>query len=216
MSAEVWKDVVGYEDRYQVSNIGRVRSKEFRVLYRYDKRITFRKAKLRTLCLTDHGYYAVILNDPRKGNPKRFHVHRLVAMAFIPNPDNKPNIDHINTIRTDNRVENLRWCTQSENNLNPITLGRMRNVKRKPHSDETKKKIGEIMKIKMKNPITHQKEINRGWSVIAYNDDGYYKEYRSTRFATEDTGISRCNICSCCNGKRKTAGGLKWKYKYDK
>lgn len=49
MSVEVWKDVAGYEDRYQVSNIGRVRSKAFRVLYRYDKRITFRKAKLRTL-----------------------------------------------------------------------------------------------------------------------------------------------------------------------
>ena len=55
MSVEVWKDVVGYEDRYQVSNIGRVRSKEFRVIYRYDKRITFNKTKLRTIRLKKQG-----------------------------------------------------------------------------------------------------------------------------------------------------------------
>ena len=213
MNEEIWMPITGYEGLYEVSNYGRVKSLARTCATRGGGRKPIRERIIKQCVIK--GYCNVILC---RGGSSHKHglVHRLVAQAFIPNPENKPNIDHINTIRTDNRVENLRWCTQSENNLNPITLGRMRNVKRKPHSDETKKKIGEIMKIKMKNPITHQKEINRGWPVIAYNDDGYYKEYRSTRFATEDTGISRCNICSCCNGKRKTAGGLKWKYKYDK
>jgi len=59
------------------------------------------------------GYYIVDLS--KDGNRKIFTIHRLIALAFIPNPDNKPNIDHINRIRTDNRLENLRWCTQKEN-----------------------------------------------------------------------------------------------------
>lgn len=67
-----------------------------------------------------------------EGERKYVQAHRLVAKTFIPNPENKPCIDHINTIRDDNRVQNLRWCTPQENILNPITYKRINDVKKKP------------------------------------------------------------------------------------
>ena len=67
-----------------------------------------------------------------EGEHKFISVHRLVAETFIPNPDNKPCIDHINTIKTDNRVQNLRWCTHQENVLNPLTYQRINEAKKKP------------------------------------------------------------------------------------
>lgn len=99
MQKEVWKPVKGYEGRYEVSSIGRVRNRYGKILSA-DKRL-------------GTGYMYVILRDGEKG----FHanIHRLVAQAFIPNPQNLPIINHINEIRDDNRVENLEWCTQSYN-----------------------------------------------------------------------------------------------------
>ena len=79
----------------------------------------------------------------KNGEQKMFKVHRLVAEAFIPNTENKPQIDHINTNRSNNRVYNLRWVTQSENMNNPLTLQRFKNKKL---SEETKKKISEASK----------------------------------------------------------------------
>ncbi len=120
MSKEVWKDVVGYEDRYQVSNMGRLRSKDI-VLHKSDGKTELRRGKVLSLNKNTNGYYTHLMSNGVNFVRKNIPIHRLVAMAFIPSPLNKPNIDHINTIRTDNRVENLRWCTQSENNRNPIT-----------------------------------------------------------------------------------------------
>lgn len=99
MRKEKWLPVVGYEGRYFVSNIGRVKNAYGKIL-RADTR-------LKT------GYKYVILRNGTSG----FHanIHRLVAMAFIPNPDNLPIINHKNENRADNRAENLEWCTQSYN-----------------------------------------------------------------------------------------------------
>lgn len=111
---EVWKDIEGYEGKYQVSNLGRVKS------LNYNK--TGKEGMLRAGVTTD-GYLQVVLYKDRK---KKHHAtHRLVAQTFIPNPDNKPCVDHINTIRTDNRVDNLCWVTCKENNNNPITKKRL-------------------------------------------------------------------------------------------
>ena len=107
MTNEVWKDVVGYEGLYQVSNMGNVKS------VGYGKERVLKPGK------DSRKYLTVSLSKSKK--PKTFLVHRLVAQAFIPNPDNKPCIDHINTITTDNRVENLRWVTPKENVNNPLT-----------------------------------------------------------------------------------------------
>ena len=108
LDGEIWKDIPGYEELYKISSFGRIISS-------YSKRIL-------SPAISGHkgkGYYAITL--VKNGIKKRFHIHKLVALSFIPNPDNFPCIDHINTDRYDNRVENLKWCSFSQNNLNPIT-----------------------------------------------------------------------------------------------
>lgn len=77
-----------------------------------------------------NGYLHYIISN--EGKYKYVLVHRLIAKNFIPNPENKPCIDHINTIKTDNRLENLKWCTQQENMNNPITYQKINNAKKKP------------------------------------------------------------------------------------
>lgn len=115
---EEWRSVVGYEGLYEVSNHGRVKSlaKMWLNGRRREERIL--KEFLHS------GYVHVTLC--KNGTQKQWHVHRLVAMAFIPNPENKDFVDHINTIRNDNRVENLRWVTRQENYDNPISQKRQK------------------------------------------------------------------------------------------
>ena len=112
---EVWKDVVGYEGLYQVSNLGRVKSLNY-------KRTG--KEKLLEPILLNTGY--LIVNLCNNNTQKTFTVHRLVTQAFIENPTGRPCIDHINTIKTDNRACNLRWVTYKENNDNSLTKERHR------------------------------------------------------------------------------------------
>lgn len=96
MQNEIWLDVPGFPG-YQVSNAGRVKS------FRSGERILKQSND-------SYGYPTVVLCGPKGKRTKT--IHRLVALAFIPNPDNKPEIDHINTNRMDNRVENLQWATR--------------------------------------------------------------------------------------------------------
>lgn len=101
---EVWKDVVGYEGKYQVSNQGNVKS-----LFWHRKK----EERLLKLDRDRRGYVTCFLYED--GIRKQFSVHRVVAMAFIPNLDNKSQVNHINGNKADNRVENLEWCTNREN-----------------------------------------------------------------------------------------------------
>lgn len=109
MQEEVWKQVPNF-DKYYISNLGRIKSTQ-----------KFHGTNERILnpSVDHYGYLVLFLVKDKKKYHKK--VHRLVAEAFIPNPENKPQIDHINTVKTDNRVENLRWVDSSENRLNPIT-----------------------------------------------------------------------------------------------
>lgn len=100
---EIFKDVVGQEGRYQVSNLGRVKS-----LIKKGGKIIILKPSL-----NKRGYYYIGLC--RGVNGKRITIHRLVCLTFVPNPENKPQVNHKNHIKTDNRVSNLEWVTNREN-----------------------------------------------------------------------------------------------------
>ena len=117
MEKEIWKDIPNYEGFYQASNYGRIRSLDCLVRCRNNH---FRKKQGKILHPTPYknGYLSVCIS--KDGRIKRTSVHRLVAKAFIPNPLNKPCIDHINANITDNNINNLRWVTVKENNQNPI------------------------------------------------------------------------------------------------
>ena len=111
---EIWKDVEGYEGLYQVSNLGRIKSLRTNRILKNIK---------------DKDGYEIIFFSIHQ-NQKCFKIHRLVAEAFIPNPDNKPQVDHINSISDDNRAENLRWATPHENSMNNnTTLRRSETLK---------------------------------------------------------------------------------------
>lgn len=134
---EIWKPIKGYEGLYEVSNLGRVRSLDREIIYKNGAK-HIHKGKILKLQYDRYGYLYITLNN--KCDTKKCTVHRLVAEAFIPNVDNKPCIDHINTIKDDNRVENLRWVTYKENMNNELSKKHMRD---RVFSEEWRKKISE-------------------------------------------------------------------------
>jgi hypothetical protein len=123
MVEEIWKSVVGYEGKYEVNNLGIVRS----IPRKYWGR-TYRNLAPN---MDNSGYFYVSLSKDRQ--VKSIKIHRLVAMAFIDNPKGKPMINHKNGIKTDNRVENLEWCTNSENQIHARRVLKNPNFKEPPH-----------------------------------------------------------------------------------
>ena len=112
---EEWRDIKGFEGLYQINNYGKVKSLE-----RYSMQNHLISEKLLTPHYSQGGYLDYSLYK----DGIRYHKkpHRLVAEAFIPNPNNLPEVDHIDTDKNNNRVDNLRWVTHSENHLNPLTV----------------------------------------------------------------------------------------------
>lgn len=126
ITIEIWRAVKNYEGVYEVSDQGRVKS-----LSRYvkqDKHIRLVSERILKASKRNDGYKIVSLC--RDGNKYIGLVHRLVAEAFLPNPENKMDVDHINTIRDDNRVVNLRWATRKENLNNEISIKRQGKKKK--------------------------------------------------------------------------------------
>lgn len=113
---EIWKDVDGYAGLYQVSNLGQVKS-----LGKYDRLGRYRAEKIKATVDNGSGY--CVVNLKHNGKQKQMTVHRLVAQAFIPNPDDKPEINHIDGCKGNNCVDNLEWASRSENIKHAFNLG---------------------------------------------------------------------------------------------
>lgn len=116
---EIWLDAKGYEGEYQVSNYGRVRSVDRKIVQKdaHGGMVTFRyHGKMLSLPVNGEGYVHLKIHN------KFVRVHRMVAETFIPNPDEKPYVNHINGDKTDNRVVNLEWCTASENQKHSVNV----------------------------------------------------------------------------------------------
>lgn len=191
MEEEIWKPVVGYEGFYEVSNLGHIRS------LNYNK--TGKTEAIRP-SITTNGRAQVILAF----NGRKTHklVHRIVAEAFIPNQENKPCIDHIDTNPLNNLVDNLRWCTRSENNLNMIT----------------RKRLSAAGVFKMKNQWSSGCFDKQKRAIAQLSLGGeLLRVWESMMDASRGTGIPAGDICGCCKGVRgrKTRGGYKWCYLSD-
>lgn len=114
---EIWKDIPNYEGLYQVSNLGRIKSIGRRVSWEFYNKPCARNHNERIITpeIGKIGYCRVGLC--KNGKRTRYNLHRIIAKAFIPNPNNLPTVNHKNGIRTDNRLENLEWASYSENNM---------------------------------------------------------------------------------------------------
>lgn len=156
---EEWRDIEGYGGAYQISNLGRV--KTFKK--HGPKTDGFKKPQL-----TYKGYHKLALRDGV--SRKHFFVHQLVARAFIPNPENKPMINHKNGIKTDNRAENLEWSTNSENQIHAYRNG----LNRTPHGEDAYQAVinegivREIMRLRHEGATSSQiaKGLNVSRSIV--------------------------------------------------
>ena len=150
-----------------------------------------RSGRIKQLKTTTNRVGYKVVNLIKNGVWKTKSVHRLVAETFIPNPENKPQVNHKNGIKTDNRVENLEWVTNQENQTHSWTiLERIGSMTGKFGKDNPGSKI--IQQIK-------------NGKIIA--------EYNGIHEAMRETGIDYRNISACCHGKTKTSGGYQWKIK---
>ncbi len=140
---ELWRSIKGYEGYYEVSNFGQVRSLD-RTLERKNQSTIFCKGKILKLHINKQGYYYTDLK--KNGKRKKERINRLVAIAFIPNPKNKPQVNHINGIKTDNRAENLEWNTPKENISHAYDNGLRKTGEKHHNAKLTNEQVREIRK----------------------------------------------------------------------
>lgn len=187
---EVWKDIEGWEGKYQISNLGRVKSLHYR---------KSNKEMIMTPQKKPSGYLFIGFRKSGTKKKYQYHVHRLVAAAFIDNPNNYPQVNHKDEDKSNNSVwvnedgsidfekSNLEWCSHQYN----LNYGER-------HNKEIK---------------TQQQTHPSNKPVEMYSTDGVFiKSFISQRAAERETGIFSASISSCCIGKLKTAGGYVWKY----
>lgn len=116
---EIWKQIKGYEIIYKISNNGTVE----RVGGSVTRLNHFLYVPAKVMLPKDNGKGYLRIKLTKNGKEKRVMLHRLIAESFIPNPENKPQVNHINGIKTDNKIENLEWVTHLENIRHSIKIG---------------------------------------------------------------------------------------------
>lgn len=175
---EIWKDVIGYEGLYKVSNLGNVIS----INYNGTK-----KSKHLSKNLNHKGYEVVHLTKTPKS--KHVFVHRLVAMSFIPNPNNLPQVNHIDGNKKNNKVDNLEWCTNKYNYEHAVKTGLIKKEKQKGYHRSNSR------------------------SVNQYDLNGnFIKHWDYILEAAKELNISFTSIYHNCNGQIKKPKLFIWKY----
>lgn len=182
---EEWRDVIGYEGLYQVSNLGRVRSLD---RYACCKNNSQRLIKGRVLAFDydKDGYPRVCLSN--NGKHITVQVHRLVAQAFLPNPDNLPCINHKDECITNNRVDNLEWCTYKYNNNYGTHMEKI-----------NKNRTDGLFKAKKVGMYSLEGKLLNTFKSVTAAAKYLNKSYNA-------------NISSACRGNTHTAYGYIWKY----
>jgi hypothetical protein len=195
MNEEIWKDIVGYKGLYQVSSFGRVKGLQRKCKLSESHKADFRIVPEKIINQEIKvGYCYVGLFSNGKCCRKR--VHRLVAEAFIPNPDNLPQVNHKDENKLNNCVENLEWCTGSYN----IKYGTCRERIAKHTNFHSPNKLKQYAKRRKK--------------ILQFSADGILINiYESLTNAALETKLNIGNISMCCHGKRETAGNYRWKFK---
>lgn len=182
---EVWKPIDGYEGLYEVSNIGNIRKLRFINNY-----VNKRKVFYITPQQNGDGYLRVAFY--RDGACRQKLVHRVVAETFIPRIDGKEFVNHIDGNKQNNTVENLEWCTRSENMRHAYSTGLARSAAKGRFGKDSKKAIRVDMLDK---------------------DGNYLMSFGSLIDAAHYVGASKSShICSCCKGRLKSAYGYVWRY----
>lgn len=195
MKQENWKDIRGYEGLYQVSDFGRVKSLERYTIKKHGRSGQMVKYPEKERIMIHHtnkktGYCSLLLQYNNK--KKSALIHRLVAEAFINNIDNKPQVNHINGIKTDNRLENLEWNTRSENQLHSFKTGLQ-----KPN----KTNLGKF-----------GKESANSKPIIRIDNNGNKLRFDCITEASRQNNISITSLINCLKRRSKTSGNYYWKY----
>ena len=185
---EIWKDIEGYEGCYQVSNLGRLKSLE-RTVKGNNGGVYVKKEKILTPTINSSGYYHTCLR--KDGRSVAVYIHRIVAQAFLPNPDNLPLINHKDEDKTNNRVENLEWCSAKYNtNYGSANDRRCESLKKRNNNYN----IG--------IPKVRRKVLCLETGII----------YNSLKSVNTQLGLHHHRISQCCKGIRNTCGGYHWRF----
>ena len=192
MMKEVWKDIKGYENLYQVSNYGNVKSLDRYIKNKNGKMQFYNEKILRPN--DSKGYLKVTLS---KNNRQRtFRIHVLVAKTFISNPENKPEVNHKDGNKHNNHIDNLEWNTRRENEIHAYQKGLAKPSK------------------KQKEAVAKYAKENYSKKIIQYDLNGnFIKEWNSMADIWRELGIRASLICRCCKGLRTHTYGYIWKYK---